>query len=97
MSKKRTSLDSILNKVVEEQKPKAPPRPEPPVVAAAEPPQPRATRQQSVYLGLPVYEQLRKLAFEERGKMHAYMLEGLDLVFRKRGLPGISELEKAAK
>ena len=26
--------------------------------------------------------------------MHDYLLEGLDLVFRERGLPGIAELEK---
>ena len=39
-------------------------------------------------------EQLRKLAFDEEGKMHDYLLEGLDLVFRQRGLPGIAELKK---
>ena len=26
--------------------------------------------------------------------MHDYLIEGLDLVFRKRGLPGIAELKK---
>jgi hypothetical protein len=26
--------------------------------------------------------------------MHDYLIEGLDLVFQKRGLPGIGELEK---
>lgn len=92
MSKKRTSLDSIVTRVVEEQKPPAPSRPEPP---AAKPSSRSAIRQQTVYLPVPVHEQLRRLAFEERAKMHDYLLEGLDLVFRKRGLPAIDELEKA--
>ena len=26
--------------------------------------------------------------------MHDYLLEGLDLVFRKRGLPGVEELKR---
>jgi hypothetical protein len=51
-------------------------------------------KKQSVYLGEPVYEQLRRLAFEERRKMHDYLIEGLDSVFRDRGLPSIAELEK---
>ena len=45
-----------------------------------------------MYLPNKVHEQLRSLAFEERGKMHDYLMEGLDLVFAKRGLPSISEL-----
>ena len=51
-------------------------------------------KKQSVYLGGPVYEQLRRLAFDERRKMHDYLIEGLDSVFRNRGLPSIAELEK---
>ena len=51
-------------------------------------------KKQSVYLGEPVYEQLRRLAFDERKKMHDYLMEGLDSVFRARGLPSIAELEK---
>jgi hypothetical protein len=40
-----------------------------------------------------VHEQLRRLTFEEKGtKMHDYLMEGLDLVFAKRGLPSIGEL-----
>jgi hypothetical protein len=34
------------------------------------------------------------LAFEERAKMHDYLLEGLDSVSSKRGLSGIEELKK---
>ena len=50
-------------------------------------------KQQTVYLPLPVYEQLRRLAFEERVKMHQLLMEGLDRVFQARGLPGLRELE----
>jgi hypothetical protein len=45
-----------------------------------------------VYLPVSVHEQLRRLAFDERAKMHDYLLEGLDLVFRARGLRSIAEL-----
>jgi hypothetical protein len=90
MIKKRTSLDSILTRAVDEGKPEeAPPPP-------AAPQAPRGNRpdvkQQTVYLKTPVYEQLRRLAFEERSKMHDYLIEGLDLVFHKRGLPGVDDL-----
>lgn len=51
-------------------------------------------KQQAVYLQEPVYEQLRKLAFEERKKMHDYYLEGLERVFKNRGLKSIAELTK---
>lgn len=51
-------------------------------------------KQQTAYLPEAIYEQLRRLAFEERRKMHDYLMEGLDLVFEKRGLPGIAELLK---
>ena len=47
---------------------------------------------QTVYLPESVYDQLRTLAFEERRKMHDYLLEGLDLVFKRRGLKSIAEL-----
>jgi hypothetical protein len=51
-------------------------------------------KQQTVYLPLPVYEQLRRLAFEERVKMHGLLMEGLDRVFKDRGLPGLGELDR---
>lgn len=51
---------------------------------------------QTVYLPPPVHRQLRALAFEEDEKrMHDYLMEGLDLVFRKRGLKSIAELTEA--
>ncbi|NQY43995.1 MAG: hypothetical protein HRT87_11705 [Legionellales bacterium] len=49
-------------------------------------------KQQTAYLPIDVYEQLRKLAFEERKKMHDYLLEGLDLVFKDRGLLSIQDI-----
>jgi hypothetical protein len=87
MSRKRTTLDSIL----------APPRPtvEPQATApvAEKPASLRpGVKQQTVYLPLAVYEQLRRVAFDERVKMHQLLLEGLDRVFRHRGLPGLEEL-----
>lgn len=50
---------------------------------------------QTVYLPPPVHRQLRALAFEEERKMHDYLMEGLDLVFRKRGLKSVAELSDA--
>lgn len=60
-------------------------------------PKPAATlkqraRQMSVYLEPAVYDQLRDLAFAERTKMHALMLEGLDLLFKQRGARSIAQL-----
>lgn len=70
--------------------PAAPPRADPP---AAGPARPRAgVKQQTLYLPGPVHEQLRRLAFEERVKMHGLLLEGLDRVFKDRGLKGLAEL-----
>ena len=46
----------------------------------------------SIYVPMQAYEQLRELAFSEKGKMHDYYLEGLDLVFKKRGLKSLDEL-----
>jgi hypothetical protein len=39
-----------------------------------------------------VHDQLRELAFAERVKMHAILMEGLDPVFRGRGLKPIADL-----
>jgi len=47
---------------------------------------------QTVYLPSAVHEQLRQLAFEERKKMHDYLVEGLDRVFKNRGLKPYTEL-----
>lgn len=53
-------------------------------------------RQMSVYLEPPVYDQLRELAFAERTKMHAIMLEALDLLFKQRGARSIEQLNETA-
>lgn len=53
---------------------------------------------QTLYLSLPVFDQLRELFFEEqrgqvkRRRMHDYFLEGIDLLFKDRGLKSIKEL-----
>ena len=38
----------------------------------------KSIKQQTVYLPIPVYEQIRRLAFEERCKMHDLLMEGLE-------------------
>jgi hypothetical protein len=90
MIKKRTSLDSIVTRAVDDRKPEE--LSSPPPAAQSQRGNRPDVKQQTVYLKTPVYEQLRRLAFEERGKMHDYLIEGLDHVFHKRGLPGIDDL-----
>ncbi len=51
-------------------------------------------QQLPTYLPHAAYEQLRKLAFDERVSMNALVLEGIDLLFANRGLPSLSELAK---
>lgn len=84
MKKKRTSLDTVLGPKEQEslapEKREREKRKRPKVV------------QQTVYLPPAVHEQLRRLAFEERRRMHDYLLEGLDRVFSERGLQSIEEL-----
>lgn len=55
------------------------------------------TRQQSLYLEVPVYEALRETAHTERTSLHALYLEGIDAVLKKRGLPSIAEMMKASE
>jgi hypothetical protein len=85
MNKKRTSLEALLRppEAVSARLEAAPPQ-----AARAR----RSVKQQTVYLPLPVYEQLRRLAFDERVKMHGLLIEGLDRVFKDRGLPGVPDL-----
>ena len=90
MSRKRTSLSAVLGPT--EDAPSAP-------TNAERPPQRGGSRrpglkQQTAYLPEPVYEQLRVLAFEERRKMHDLLMEGLDLVFKRRGLRSIEDLTR---
>lgn len=53
----------------------------------------RAT-QMTLYLEDPAYDQLRELAFTERTKMHPLILEAIDLLFKKRGLKSLAELQR---
>jgi hypothetical protein len=72
------------------------PMPPPPMVETVEPTR-RArpdTVQQTLYLSPAVHDQLRELAFAERVKMHALVMEGLDAVFRARGLKSIADLTR---
>lgn len=50
------------------------------------------TKQETVYLEPAVRDQLLELAFTERKKKHALMLEALDLLFKNRGLKSIKQL-----
>ncbi|MFP6724037.1 MAG: hypothetical protein VCF25_27785 [Candidatus Poribacteria bacterium] len=88
MPKKRTSLDVLNldpNSIQDEIKPEVVPE-------DTGPAKPKVVKQ-TAYLPEFVHDQLRKLAFEERKKMHDYLMEGLDLVFQGRGLPSINELK----
>ena len=51
----------------------------------------------SLYLPEPVYEALRKIAFEERLKIHDIVLEGIDAALRRRGYPSIQSLKAGKK
>lgn len=77
-----------------------PPAPEPiqtvGKAAGKQPPLKKRSVQQTLYLDQSVHDQLRELAFHERKAMHALVLEGLDLLFRKRGLKSRAQLEKVA-
>ena len=46
----------------------------------------------SLYLPEPVYEALRKIAFEERLKIHDVVMEGIDLALRRRRYPSVESL-----
>jgi hypothetical protein len=95
---KRTSLESIFTGEVEDTHPSPSPAAAPAAPRPDEAPDRIAhdatVKKQTAYLKQPVYEQLRRLAFDERHKMHDYLIEGLDRVFRDRGLPSVAELEK---
>jgi hypothetical protein len=51
----------------------------------------------SLYLPEPVYEALRKIAFEERLKIHDIVLEGVDAALRRRGYPSVESLKAGKK
>jgi hypothetical protein len=49
------------------------------------------------YLPEPVYEALRKIAFDERVKIHDVVLEGIDLALQRRGYPSIVKRARSGK
>jgi hypothetical protein len=51
----------------------------------------------SLYLPEPVYEALRKIAFDERVKIHDLVLEGIDAALRRRGYPSGASLKARKK
>jgi hypothetical protein len=51
----------------------------------------------SLYLPEPVYEVLRKIAFDERLKIHDLVIEGIDAALRRRGYPSIESLKAGKK
>jgi len=51
----------------------------------------------SLYLPGPVHEALRKIAFDERLKMHDIVLEGIDATLRRRGYPPVETLKAGKK
>lgn len=101
MVKKRTSLDALFkaeeseNEINREMKTK---QPTTQVAKKIKKSEETVTEnvivKQTVYLPVQVHEQLRLLAFEERKKMHDFLVEGLDRVFKNRGLKTFSELSK---
>jgi hypothetical protein len=50
-----------------------------------------------LYLPGPVYEALRKIAFDERIKIHALVIEGIDAALKRRGYPAIESLKAGKK
>jgi hypothetical protein len=51
----------------------------------------------SLYLPESVYEALRKIAFDERVKIHDLVLEGIDAVLRRRGYSSVENLKAGKK
>ena len=92
MSKKRTSLESVLSETTTAVEPEPMTIPSPSIATTKAASKRPSVKQQTAYLPLPVYEQVRRLAFEENAKMHDFLMEGLDHVFKSRGLPSIDEL-----
>lgn len=51
----------------------------------------------SVYLPGPVHEALRRVAFDERCKIHDLVIEGIGMALRKRGYPPLEQLVEKAR
>jgi len=55
------------------------------------------TRRINLYLPAPVYEALRKIAYDERVKIHDIVIEGLDAALRRRGYQSVESLKAGKK
>ena len=82
----RRTLDEFAN-----EGPPAVPEREP-LHVPVKPTSAKSRQQLPTYIPQNAYEQLRKLAFDERVSMNTLLLEGLDLLFTNRGLKSVSEL-----
>jgi hypothetical protein len=47
----------------------------------------------SLYLPEPIYEALRRIAFDERVKIHDLVMQGIDAVLRRHGYPSVDDLK----
>jgi hypothetical protein len=56
-----------------------------------------ATVHTSLYLPGPVYEALRKIAYDERVKIHDVVIEGIDAALKRRDYPSIESLKAGKK
>lgn len=89
--KPRRTLSAALAREGEVAEPQTPGK-QPPLPEATPAPGAPETVRYTAYLPRPVYRQLKELAFTHDRKMHEFVLEGLDLVFREHGLRSIHDL-----
>lgn len=87
----RRTLSAALAREGEGAEPHAPGAVAAPPDVAPAPSGPETVRY-TAYLPKPVYRQLKELAYTHDRKMHDFVLEGLDLVFKEHGLRSIKEL-----
>lgn len=89
--KPRRTLSAALAREGEMATPQTPGK-QPALPEATPAPGAPETVRYTAYLPRPVYRQLKELAFTHDRKMHEFVLEGLDLVFREHGLRSIHDL-----
>jgi hypothetical protein len=65
----------------------------PPSKAAPERSERPSVIHSSLYLPEAVHEALRKIAFDERAKIHDLVMEGLNGVLKRRGYPSVESLK----
>ena len=83
-TKKPTDLTDIFNKTDAAVPPES--------VAQQRPRSIKNTKGYNIPIKIGVHEQLRVVAFEERTSINKLIQEGIDMVFKKRGLPSIENL-----